>query len=165
MTVDVHPTHPFAEASPLPYGLPPFADITPESFRAAFDDGMAAQLAEVDAIATDPESPSFENTLIALERSGQVLRRAQRVFGLLTSADLTDELETIETEYAPRFAAQADAILLDPRLFARLAADLGAARRARPGSRSRTGCWRSTTTTSSGPVPRSTSRAGPGWPR
>ena len=116
------PAHPFAVPSDLPYGLPRFAEIGPEAFRAAFDQGMADERAEVAAIVADPEPATFENTVVALERSGRVLRRARAVFGLLTSADTTDELEAVETEYASRFAAHGDAIMLDDRLFARIAA-------------------------------------------
>ncbi|HET9649033.1 MAG TPA: M3 family metallopeptidase [Microlunatus sp.] len=119
MTADAD--HPFATPSPLPYGLPPFAELTPAAFGAAFDDGMAVARAEVDAIVTNPEPATFDNTIVALERSGRMLRRAQRVFWLLTGADTTEELEAIDVEYAPRFAAHADAIMLDRRLFARVA--------------------------------------------
>jgi peptidyl-dipeptidase Dcp len=106
----------------LPYRLPRFAEIGPEAFRAAFDQGMADERAEVAAIVADPEPATFENTVLALERSGSVLRRARPVFGLLTSADTTEELEAVETEYASRFAAHGNAIMLDDRLFARIAA-------------------------------------------
>ncbi len=121
VSADVAPTHPFAEPSPLPYGLPRFAELDPTAFRAAFEEGMAEERAEVDAIAADPEPATFENTIVALERSGGMLRRAQQVFWLLTSADTTEELEAVETQYAPRFAAHEDAIMLDPGLFARIA--------------------------------------------
>ena len=122
MSPDVAQTHPFAVPSDLPYGLPRFAEIGPEAFRAAFDQGMADERAEVAAIVADPEPATFENTVVALERSGRVLRRARQVFRLLTSADTTEQLEAVETEYASRFAAHGDAIMLDDRLFARIAA-------------------------------------------
>ena len=120
MTDAVRPSHPFAGPSPLPYGLPPFADVTPAGFRAAFEDGMAAQRVEIDAIVDAPDPATFDNTVVAMERSGRLLRRAQRVFWLLTSADTTPELEAIETEYATRFAAHADSIMLDRRLSERI---------------------------------------------
>ncbi len=122
VSADTTPLHPFAAPSDLPYGLPRFAEIGPEAFRVAFDQGMAHERAEVAAIVADREPPTFENTVVALERSGRALRRARAVFGLLTNADTTEELEAVETEYASRFAAHGNAIMLDERLFARLAA-------------------------------------------
>ncbi|GAA3605896.1 M3 family metallopeptidase [Microlunatus ginsengisoli] len=120
MSADVRPSNPFAEPSPLPYGLPPFAECTPAALEAAFEQGMAAQLAEVEAIVATPGPATFDNTLEALERSGRLLRRAQRVFWLLTSADTNPELEALETAYAPRFAVHADEIMLNRRLFDRI---------------------------------------------
>lgn len=108
----------FAEPSPLPYGLPPFASVTPEVLRAAFDEGMAAQLGEVAAIAQAPAG--FEHTVVALERCGQALDRARRVFSLLVNSDTNDALDQLRAEYAPRFAAHTDAIRLNRDLFARL---------------------------------------------
>ena len=112
--------NPFFAASDLPYQLPPFADITVEHFRPGLDAGMAEQLAEVEVIAHRDAPPTFDNTIVALERSGRILDRVRRVFWCLTSADTTPELQAIETEYAPRLSAHADAITLDRALFARI---------------------------------------------
>jgi peptidyl-dipeptidase Dcp len=111
---------PFDQPAALPYGLPPFAEITPATFAPAFDAGMAAEREEVAAIVGNPDPPTFDNTVVALERAGRMLGRAQRVFWLLTSADTNEELEALETAYAPRFAAHRDAIMLDRGLYQRL---------------------------------------------
>ena len=115
-------SHPFSSASTLPYGLPDFAQIRVEDFRTALDEGMAQELAEVALISDDPAEPTFANTVEALERSGQVLGRVSRVFYNQTASDTSPALQEIEAEYAARFAAHHDAILLDRGLFARLAA-------------------------------------------
>ncbi len=115
-------TNPFFIESPLPYGMPPFDRIDSEHYVPAFERGMAEQESEIEAIAANPEAPTFENTIVAMERSGRLLERAQRVFGALTSAHTNDRLKEIEMEMAPRFAAHADKILLNPDLFARVRA-------------------------------------------
>ena len=116
----VSPDNPLRKASRLPFGLPPFAEITPEHCREALLAGMAEQRAEVAAIIRSTEPPSFENTVVAMERSGALLTRARNVFGNLTSAVSTPRVREIEREIAPLEAAHADAIRLDPALFARI---------------------------------------------
>ncbi len=111
---------PFDVPSTLPYALPPFGDVRLEHYRPAFEAGMAEQRAEVEAIATDPHAPTVENTLIALERSGQLLTRVSHVFFTLSSADSTPELHDLEAEISPLLAAHRDAITLDSRLYARV---------------------------------------------
>lgn len=111
---------PFDVPSTLPYALPPFGDVRLEHYRPAFEAGMAEQRAEVEAIATDPHAPTVENTLIALERSGQLLTRVSHVFFTLSSADSTPELHDLEAEVSPLLAAHRDAITLDSRLYARV---------------------------------------------
>ncbi len=120
MISETGPDNPFFSASDLPYQLPPFADITIEHFRPGLDAGMAEQLAEVAVIAHRDTPPTFANTIVALERSGRILDRVRRVFWCLTSADTNPELQAIETEYAPKLSAHADAITLDRALFARI---------------------------------------------
>jgi peptidyl-dipeptidase Dcp len=112
--------NPFFRASTLPYQLPPFDQIRMEHYRPAIDQGMADQLAEIAAITGNPEAPSFENTLVALERSGALLKRALYVFYNQSSADTNDEFQQIEAEVSPLLAAHQDAIHLDTALFARI---------------------------------------------
>jgi peptidyl-dipeptidase Dcp len=113
---------PFDVPSTLPYALPPFRDVRLEHHRPAFEAGMAEQRAEVEAIAASAEAPTFENTLVALERSGQLLARVSHVFFTLSSADSTPELHDLEAEVSPLLAAHRDAITLDSRLYERVAA-------------------------------------------
>src|SRR4051794_5520978 len=116
----VSPDNPLRSISALPYRLPPFGDITPEHLREALLVGMAEQRAEVAAIAASAEAPTFDNTIVALERSGALLTRAWNVFGNLTSSIATPRMREIEREIAPLEAAHDDAIRLDPALFARI---------------------------------------------
>ena len=113
-------TNPFFAPSTLPFGMPPFAEIRDEHYREAFEEGMAQQLAEVQAITAQRSMPTFENTIVALERSGQVLDRVATVFYNKASADSTSFTDELEEEMAPRLAAHADAIRLDPQLSWRI---------------------------------------------
>jgi peptidyl-dipeptidase Dcp len=114
------PANPFATASALPYGLPDCSAIREEHYEPAVVAGMAAHRAEVEAIAIDPEPPTVENTLEALERAGQLLDRASRAFHNKLSADSTPGLEDIQERLAPQLAAHQDAILMDARLYGRV---------------------------------------------
>jgi peptidyl-dipeptidase Dcp len=116
------PDNPFARPSDLPFGLPPFDRIRVEHFRPAFEAGMAEHGAQVEAIATAPDAPTFVNTVEALECSGRLLDRVAAVFFNLTSSHVEPALADLEAEMAPLLAAHADAVRLDPRLYARLAA-------------------------------------------
>ena len=111
---------PFDAPSPLPLQAPQFDRITNASFQPALEEGMRLNLAEVQAIATQGAEPTFENTIVALERSGDLLDRAEAVFGALTQANTNDTLQRIRTLMSPRLAAHADAITLNPALFARI---------------------------------------------
>ena len=113
-------SNPFLDPSTLPYGLPLFALVRPEHYREAIVQGMHEQRAEVEAIADDPAPPSFDNTLLALERSGELLRRVLPVFENASSADTDEAIDALDAELAPLLAAHRDAIRLDPRLFARI---------------------------------------------
>ncbi|MDM4761677.1 M3 family metallopeptidase [Galbitalea sp. SE-J8] len=115
-------TNPFLEPSSLPYQLPPFADIADADYEPAFEAGIAEQLAEIAAITAQGEAPTLENTLIPLERSGRVLDRVATVFFNRSSADSSPFTDELEERIAPRLAAHADAIKLDPALYARIAA-------------------------------------------
>jgi peptidyl-dipeptidase Dcp len=112
--------NPLHEPSPLPFQLPAFAEITEEHCREALLAGMAEQRAEVAAIVGSDEPPTFENTVVALERSGRLLARAWAVFGNLASSVSTPRMREIEREIAPLEAAHEDALHLDPGLFARI---------------------------------------------
>ncbi len=112
--------NPFFAPSTLEYGLPPFAEIRDEHYEPAFDKGMIDQLAEVRAIAAASEAPGFDNTLVALERSGQLLSRVATVFFNKSSADSNDFTNELEETIAPKLAAHSDAILLDSSLYARV---------------------------------------------
>ncbi|MHC5795841.1 M3 family metallopeptidase [Lacisediminihabitans sp. FW035] len=112
--------NPFFAPSTLPYGLPPFADITDEHYRPAFDRGFEEQLAEISAITRRRDMPTFENTMIPLEKSGQTLERVATVFFNKSSADSTDFTNDLEEEIAPLLAAHSDAIKLDSQLYWRI---------------------------------------------
>jgi peptidyl-dipeptidase Dcp len=114
--------NPFAHPSTLPYELPPFDRIRDSDYRAAFLTGMAQQRAEIDAIAHSPQPATFENTIVALERSGALLDRVSTTFFNLNTSNGTDAMRALETELAPLLAAHEDAIHLDAALFARIAA-------------------------------------------
>ena len=115
-------TNPFFAPFPAPFGLPPFAEITDEHYRPAFVEGMAEHLREVAAVTANPDAPTIENTLVPLERAGQILERVATVFFNKSSADSTDFTNALEEEIAPLLAAHSDAIRLDSALFARVAA-------------------------------------------
>jgi peptidyl-dipeptidase Dcp len=114
--------NPFFEKSTLPFEAPPFDLIQDGDFQPALEEGMKRQLAEVEAIADNPASPSFENTIAAMEKSGQLLTRVQHAFELKTGADTDDALQQVDEEEAPRLAAHHDAIYLNAKLFARVEA-------------------------------------------
>src|SRR4051794_12705500 len=113
-------TNPFFSPSPLPYQLPPFAEIRDEHYLPAFERGFDEQLAEIEAIAAQSEEPTFENTMVALERSGRTLLRVAEVFFNKSSSDSTDFTNQLEEEIAPRLAAHEDAIRLNPALYRRI---------------------------------------------
>jgi peptidyl-dipeptidase Dcp len=114
--------NPFFTPSELPYRLPPFDLFADEHLLPAYERGMAEQRDEVAAIAANPEPPTFDNTLVALERSGRLLYRVRAVFDNLTAADTNPTRQAIQEEVAPRYAAHRDAILLDRRLYQRVRA-------------------------------------------
>ncbi len=113
-------TNPFFEPSTLPYGMPPFAEIRDEHYRPAFEKGMTDHLAEIAAITGRSDLPTFENTMIPLETSGQLLERVAVVFFNKSSADSTDFTNELEEEIAPLLAAHSDAIKLDAQLYWRI---------------------------------------------
>ena len=114
--------NPLLTDSGLPYHLPPFDQIDDSHYLPAFERGMAEHLAEIDAISGSPDAPTFENTLVPLERSGELLTRVQTVFFGLIGADTNDAMNEIRSEIAPRLAAHSDQVLLNGVLFARVKA-------------------------------------------
>jgi peptidyl-dipeptidase Dcp len=112
--------NPFFETWGTPFELPPFERIRPEHFPPAFDRGMAEEAAEAAAVGGAAAPPDFANTIEALERSGRLLRRVSRVFHNLDASATNPALQAIDRDYAPRLAAHAMKIALDPRLFARI---------------------------------------------
>lgn len=125
-----HPTGhiPLSGGNPLlddwhtPFGAPPFAAIAPAHFLPAFEQAMQAHLAEVDAICASSAPPTFDNTIVALERSGRALRRVSAVFFNLAGAHTNDALQAIEREIAPRLARHRSAIQQNETLFRRIEA-------------------------------------------
>lgn len=105
----------------LPYGLPDYRQISPTDYLPAFDVAFAAHRAEVDAIAAQSAPPTFENTLVALERAGELLGQVARTFYTVSSADATAEIQEIDEALAPLMSAHQDAITLDAKLYARVA--------------------------------------------
>ena len=112
--------NPLFAPSALPYQAPDYAAITLEHYRPAFEKGMRDHAAEIAAIASSEEAPSFENTLVALERSGALLNRTSDAFFSLTGTVSNDEIRALQTELAPLLSDHDDAIFLDAKLFARV---------------------------------------------
>ena len=118
MTAD----NPFAHESTLPFQAPPFDRIKDTDYQPALEEGMRQQLAEVRAIADNPAPPTFDNTLVPLEKSGALLKRVMLAFDAVTGANTNDALQKVQEIEAPRLAAHQDAIYLDAKLFARIEA-------------------------------------------
>ena len=114
--------NPFMNKSSLQYQAPEFDKIKDEHFKPAFDYGLKQNISEIEKIANNTETPTFENTVLALEKSGEVLKRAQIVFYNLTGSNTNPTLQKIEEEYAPIFAAHSDKIYLNSKIFNRIKA-------------------------------------------
>ena len=114
--------NPFFSAWGTPYEIPDFQRIKTDHYMPAFREGMARQKAEIDAIVNNPEAPTFENTVLAYEYSGQLLQDVSLVFFNLTSCSNSDEMEAIEEEVTPLLSAHGDDIALNAKLFARIKA-------------------------------------------
>jgi peptidyl-dipeptidase Dcp len=112
--------NPLLAESTLPFHFPRFDLIRDDDFAPAYELGMAAELKEVEAIAVNPAAPTFDNTVVALERAGRLLDRVDRVFSNLAGANTNPTLQGIERDMAPKLAAQQDAIRLNGALFARI---------------------------------------------
>ena len=114
--------NPLINESVLPYHYPDFDKFKDENFVPAIEAGMREQLNEIDPIANSSEKPTFENTIVAMERTGRLLDRAQRTFSNLNACDTNPTRQKIEKETAPKLSAHRDAIFLNPKLFARVQA-------------------------------------------
>uniref|UniRef100_UPI004047631E M3 family metallopeptidase n=1 Tax=Rheinheimera sp. TaxID=1869214 RepID=UPI004047631E len=116
----VNLSNPLMTKSSLQYEAPNFTEIKDEHFLPAFEEGMKQHMAEVQAIANNPAPATFDNTLVALEKSGELLTRTSRVFYNLSGSDSNPERRKIQSELAPKMAAHSDNISLNPQLFARI---------------------------------------------
>jgi len=114
--------NPFAGPSALLYQAPPFDKIRDADYKPALEEGMHQQLAEIDKIASDPAPATFDNTIVAMEKSGALLTRVSKVFFAIVQANTDDSLQNIQSEEAPKLAAHSDAIYLNDKLFQRVKA-------------------------------------------
>jgi peptidyl-dipeptidase Dcp len=115
-------SNPFMQASTLPFQAPDFTKIKDNDFAPAFEEGLKEQLTEIEKVAQNPEAPTFENTLVALEKSGVLLRRVNGVFNMLSGANTDSVLQKLNEEIAPKLAAQQDALYLNDKLYTRIKA-------------------------------------------
>jgi peptidyl-dipeptidase Dcp len=114
------PANPFYAPSSLPLQAPPWDKIKDSDYQPAFEAGMKQQLAEVDQIANNPAAPTFDNTIVAMEKSGQLLARVGLAFNTVTGANTDDTLEKVQEDTAAPLQATQDSITLNPKLFARI---------------------------------------------
>jgi peptidyl-dipeptidase Dcp len=114
--------NPFFAASTLPFQAPPFDKIKESDYQPAIEEGMKQHLVEIEQIANNPQAPTFENTYVAMEKSGALLTRVLQAFGGVTGANTSDLLQKVQEEEAPKLAEHQDAIYLDGKLFARVQA-------------------------------------------
>lgn len=119
---DFGPSNPFYAPSTLPFQAPPFDKIKDDDYQPAIEAGMAQQQAEIRTIADNPAAPTFDNTIVALEKSGRLLDRATAVFFGVTGANINPTLQNVKTIEAPKLAAHQDFLFLNTKLFARIAA-------------------------------------------
>ena len=117
---DAPPANPLLAESTLPLHFPRFDQIRDDDFLPAFEQGIAEHRKEIEAIAANPDKPSFDNTIVAMERAGRTLGRVETIFGNLNGANTDPKLQEVQRVMAPRFAAHRDEVQLDPRLFARV---------------------------------------------
>ncbi|WDS34778.1 peptidyl-dipeptidase Dcp [Pseudoxanthomonas sp.] len=114
--------NPLLTASTLPFQAPPFDKIQDADYLPAFEQGMAQHLEEINKIADSSEAPTFENTIEAMEKTGETLNRVSRIFFGIVQADTNDARQKIQEDIAPKLAAHQDEISLNPKLFARIKA-------------------------------------------
>lgn len=112
--------NPLLTESTLPFHAPPFDNIQDSDFKPAFEQGLKEQRAEIEKIANNPEPPTFKNTFVALEKSGQLLTRVSQVFYALAGANTNPTLQKVQEDVAPKMAAVSDAMYLNDKLFQRV---------------------------------------------
>ena len=117
---DAPPANPLLVESTLPLHFPRFDQIHDADFLPAFEQGIAEHRKEIEAIASNPAKPTFDNTIVAMERAGRTLGRVESIFSNLTSSNTDPALQNVQRQMAPKFAAHRDEVQLDPRLFARI---------------------------------------------
>ena len=113
-------SNPFFQPSTLPFQTTPFDKITDADYKPAIEEGMKRHLAEIEKIANNPKPATFENTFVAMEKTGAMLHRVMAAFDAVTGANTDDALQKVQEDEAPRLAAHADAIHLDSKLFQRV---------------------------------------------
>jgi peptidyl-dipeptidase Dcp len=114
------PDNPFYEPSTLPFHAPPFDKIKDADYQPAIEAGIAQKIEETRAIADDPDAPTFANTIVAMEKTGQLIDRVMEVFNGVTSANMNPTLQEVQDTEAPKLAAMWDAVYLNPELFKRV---------------------------------------------
>ena len=118
--VDISAVNPFFTEYTTPFGVPPFEQIKVEHYKPAFLKGMEEQTAEVEAIVNNPDKATFENTIVALDRSGELLMKVAYAFSGQASVNTNDEIQALEQELSPLLSKHSDDISLNPKLFARV---------------------------------------------
>lgn len=117
MTININSQNPFFSAYNTPHGVVPFDKIKNADFFPAFEKGIADQQEEIDAIVANPQTPTFENTIVAYEKSGELLSKVASVFFNLLSAESDDEMMTISQEISPKLSEHSSNIMLNEKLF------------------------------------------------
>lgn len=112
--------NPFYQEWDTPFGIPPFEKIKDDHYMPAFEKGMEENLAEIDAIVNNPDTPTFANTLEELERSGELLTKVQRVFFNLASSNTNPKMQELQRDLSPLISAHYDKITLNEELFERV---------------------------------------------
>ena len=112
--------NPFFAEYTTPFGVPPFDQIEVAHYKPALLKGMEEQSKEIEAIVANPDAPTFENTIVALDQSGELLTKVMYAFGGQSSVNTTDEIQELERELYPLLSKHSDDISLNPQLFARV---------------------------------------------
>lgn len=114
--------NPFFTEWETPFGMPPFGKIKPEHYKPAYEEAIRQHTAEIEAIIANPETPGFENVILALDNAGEMLDRVGNTFGMVDGSDSNDELQAVEREMSPILTAHYDNVSLNPRLFEKVKA-------------------------------------------